>query len=136
MITKSHHILYVADQALSTEFYSKLLNQLPHLNVPGMTEFQLTENTILGLMPSKGITKLLENKIETYPSSENKGKSELYLIVDNLNDYYNRAISLKAHFLSEIKEQDWGHKTVYLLDPDSYVIAFAEIIEDIIINNL
>jgi hypothetical protein len=52
MITRTHLILYVANQSISTEFYSRLLNQKPILNVPGMTEFNLSENTILGLMPS------------------------------------------------------------------------------------
>ncbi len=53
MISKSHFILYVEDQSKSTEFYSKLLNQNPTLNVPGMTEFKLTDNSVLGLMPSQ-----------------------------------------------------------------------------------
>lgn len=39
--TAIEFILYVADQARSTAFYSTLLNRAPTLNVPGMTEFEL-----------------------------------------------------------------------------------------------
>ncbi len=57
-----HTILYVNDQQLSTEFYTKLFRQNPELNVPGMTEFQLAKNFKLGLMPNKGIAKILADK--------------------------------------------------------------------------
>lgn len=126
MITKTHLILYVANQSISTEFYSRLLNQKPILNVPGMTEFNLSENTILGLMPSSGVKKILENKTVVYDSSEKIAKAELYIVVDKIQDYYDRAITLKTILLSEIKERDWGQKVVYFLDPDNYVIAIAE----------
>jgi PhnB protein len=129
MIKKSQFILYVENQSVSTEFYSKLLNQEPILNVPGMTEFKLTENSILGLIPVKGIKKLLENKIETSITLEDNVKSELYILVDNIEEYFNRAISLKVTVLSEIKERDWGHRVAYFLDLDNYIVALAEEIE-------
>lgn len=91
-----------------------------------MTEFNLSENTILGLMPSSGVKKILENKTVVYDSSEKIAKAELYIVVDKIQDYYDRAITLKTILLSEIKERDWGQKVVYFLDPDNYVIAIAE----------
>jgi len=129
MINKSHFILYVEDQLKSSEFYQKLLNQDPILNVPGMTEFKLTEYSVLGLMPSTGIKKLLENKIDTSILSEGVVKSELYILVDSLKEYIKRATSLNVPILSSAQNRDWGHKVIYLLDPDNYVIAFAEIID-------
>jgi hypothetical protein len=59
-----HFILYVRNQELSTQFYKQLLSQDPQLNVPGMTEFKLGENCILGLMPEKGIKRLLGDAIQ------------------------------------------------------------------------
>ena len=55
-------ILYVNDQQASTVFYTKLFRQNPDLNVPGMTEFNLTETCKLGLMPNKGIAKYFRTK--------------------------------------------------------------------------
>ncbi len=126
MIETSHFILYVEDQTRSTEFYSKLLDKRPILNVPGMTEFELSDKTILGLMPVSGIKKLLGDKISIPPQSESFVKSELYLLVEDVEVYVNRAKSLNATLLSEAKERDWGHRAAYFSDMDNHVIAFAE----------
>ena len=48
---KAHFILFVAAQEKSTAFYSSVLGEAPILNVPGMTEFRLGQEAILGLMP-------------------------------------------------------------------------------------
>jgi catechol 2,3-dioxygenase-like lactoylglutathione lyase family enzyme len=37
----AHFILYVADQAASAAFYTRVLGASPTLDVPGMTEFAL-----------------------------------------------------------------------------------------------
>ncbi|MBU1101272.1 MAG: hypothetical protein KKA84_12800 [Bacteroidetes bacterium] len=129
MINKAHFILYVKDQQLSTEFYSNLLNKKPTLNTPGMTEFQLCENSILGLMPGSGIEKLLENKIEVIISAQVKAKTELYIVVDEVNKYMERAVDLNVQVLSLPQERDWGHKVAYILDLDQHVIGIAEIIK-------
>lgn len=126
MIKKSHIILYVEDQQKSTAFYSKLLDQTPILNVPGMTEFDLTDSTILGLMPSAGIKKLLGDAIHKPQHVDKIPRAEIYLVLDNLEEYVNRAEELKAKILSPLKERDWGHNVIYFEDLDGYVIAFAQ----------
>lgn len=126
MVTKTHFILYVKDQKKSMEFYSKLLCTEPTLNVPGMTEFTLSKNIILGLMPANEIEKLLEQKVNVAEQANNKIKAELYLVVDNLDKYCRKAAELNAVQLSEIKARDWGDKAAYFLDPDNYIIALAE----------
>lgn len=50
-----HTILYVADQKRSASLYAKVLAIQPTLDVPGMTEFNLSDQHILGIMPEKGI---------------------------------------------------------------------------------
>lgn len=54
-----HFILYVENQEESTRFYRSVLDLEPVLEVAGMTEFQLNESSVLGLMPETGIKKLL-----------------------------------------------------------------------------
>jgi len=126
MINKSHIIFYVEDQEKSTEFYATLLNHTPELNVPGMTEFQITSSTVFGLMPANGIKNLLGDKIEKPERKNNQPRAELYLMVDNIESYVNRAIKLGAKKLDDLKERDWGHRVIYFEDPDGYVVAFAE----------
>ena len=60
---KSYFILFVSDQKKSAGFYETVLAQKATLDVPGMTEFKLNDNSTLGLMPSQGIKKLLGDKI-------------------------------------------------------------------------
>lgn len=60
---KIHFILFVKNQSQSVSFYTQLLDLKPNLDVPGMTEFSIDSNVILGIMPEKGIKKILENNI-------------------------------------------------------------------------
>ncbi|HET56753.1 MAG TPA: lactoylglutathione lyase [Ignavibacteria bacterium] len=126
MIKKSHIIFYVEDQQKSTEFYSQLLNLKPTLNVPGMTEFHLSSTTVLGLMPARGIKKLLGDKIEQPEKKLGQPRGELYLLVNDIENYINRAATLGAKKLDDLKERNWGHRVIYFEDPDGYVIAIAE----------
>lgn len=126
MINKSHIIFYVEDQQLSTNFYTALLNHTPELNVPGMTEFHLSDTAILGLMPARGIKNLLGDKIEQPQKKSGQPRAELYLLVNDIENYINRAITLGAKKLDELKERNWGHRAIYFEDPDGYIIAFAE----------
>ncbi|MEI6091263.1 MAG: VOC family protein [bacterium] len=119
-------ILYVENQELSTEFYSKLFRQEPDLFVPGMTEFNLAENVTLGLMPSKGIVRLLGDKIKNPDLANGIPRAELYLSVDDLPAEYDNAIACGAILLSEIEPRDWGDDACYFADPDGHVIAFAK----------
>ena len=62
---KAHFILYVADQAKATEFYSVVLAMAPTLDVPGMTEFGLSTDAVLGLMPIGGVERLLGVRVSS-----------------------------------------------------------------------
>ncbi|MGD9630616.1 MAG: VOC family protein [Pyrinomonadaceae bacterium] len=66
-VLRTHFILYVGDQQRSTDFYKSVLEIEPTVNVPGMTEFRLGENVVLGLMPEDSIARLLGDAV-THPS--------------------------------------------------------------------
>ncbi len=129
MVTKIHFILYVKDQARSTAFYAQVLDCQPSLNVPGMTEFTLAENAILGLMPITGIKRLLGDRLPDPAQAAGVPHSEIYLLVSQPLDYHRRAIQAGAVELSGLEKRDWGHRAAYCLDPDGHVLAFAEPIE-------
>jgi predicted lactoylglutathione lyase len=126
MLKKCHFILYVKDQNASTLFYSRVFQQQPDLDVPGMTEFTLFDNTILGLMPESSIARLLGEKLP-YPSGAwGIPRSELYLIVDDPLSYHQRALEAGAKNVSDLAVRDWGHEAAYCLDLDGHVLAFAK----------
>lgn len=119
-------ILYVNDQQSSTDFYTKLFRQNPNLNVPGMTEFRLAENCKLGLMPNKGIAKILSDKAPHPDQGNGIPRCELYFYVENIELEFENATKIGAKLISEIKDQDWGDKVCYFSDIDGHIIAFAE----------
>ena len=123
---RTQFILYVKDQARSTAFYVHVLACQPSLNVPGMTEFNLAENSILGLMPETGIKRLLGDRLPDPVLGAGIPRSEIYLLVEQPLAYHQRAIEAGAVELSGLELHDWGHRAAYSLDPDGHVLAFAE----------
>jgi len=123
----AHFILYVSDQKRSAEFYERTLQLKPRLNVVGMTEFELNNGSILGLMPESGIKKLLGDKIISPSKANGIPRSELYLVVDEPKAFHLRAIKLGAKELSPFQKRDWGHFAAYCSDMDGHILVFASI---------
>ncbi|HXK49836.1 MAG TPA: VOC family protein [Clostridiales bacterium] len=123
---KTNIILYVADQKASAIFYEKVLMIQPELNVPGMTEFRLNEETVLGLMPSAGIKRLLGDKLPDPDKAAGIPRAEIYLHVTDPESYHKRALENGAEELSPLSPRDWGDEVAYSLDPDGHVIVFAK----------
>lgn len=119
-------VLFVKNQQESTEFYTKIFRQKPVLNVPGMTEFQLAKNCKLGLMPTKGIAKILNEKTSHPDEASGIPRCELYLYVDSVEEEFENARKVGATLISPIENRDWGDKTCYFADLDGHIIAFAE----------
>lgn len=119
-------ILYVNDQKISTDFYSKLLRKEPDLNVPGMTEFIFNENFKLGLMPNTGIAKILQDKTPHPDQGNGIPRCELYFYVSNIQLEFDHATQSGALLISNISNRDWGDKACYFSDPDGHIIVFAE----------
>lgn len=122
---ETHFILYVADPAKSRRFYAEVLGQEPILDVPGMTEFELMEGTILGLMPEDGIVRLLGNAIRHPSQAAGVARSELYLIVDDAAAVHATALNAGAREVSPLAQRAWGHSVAYSLDFDGHVLAIA-----------
>ena len=119
-------ILYVTNQELCTDFYTAVLGQRPLLHVPGMTEFAVTGNVKLGLMPNAGIAKILGNKTPNPETGTGIPRCELYLTVENLDAEFDKAINAGAKLISPIAGRNWGDRVGYLADPDGHIIALAE----------
>ena len=119
-------ILYVADQRRSAEFYRAVLRREALLDVPGMTEFRLTEHCTLGLMPEDGIARLLGSSIVHPAQAGGVARCELYLHVDDVRETFEHAQRCGARVLDAPAVRDWGHIVGYLSDPDGHVLAFAQ----------
>jgi catechol 2,3-dioxygenase-like lactoylglutathione lyase family enzyme len=120
-----HLILYVADQARSRSFYERVLCVAPTLDVPGMTELPLPGGAVLGLMPERGITRLLGDRVDP-ARARGVARCELYLLLDDAAPMHRRALDAGAVELSPLSSRDWGHDVAYALDPDGHVLACAQ----------
>ncbi len=119
-------ILYVSNQEKSTRFYESLLKIKPCLNVPGMTEFKLSEYVKLGLMPESGIAKIISPQMPNPKKGRGIPRCELYLKVKNADEYFKRGVLLGAKEISELKNRDWGERVGYISDFDGHIIALVE----------
>lgn len=119
-------ILYVRNQEESCLFYKKLFRREPDLHVPGMTEFNVSDNCKIGLMPNNGIAKILGNKTPHPDSGNGIPRCELYFYVENIQLEFDNAIKSGAKLISGIADRDWGDSVCYFSDPDGHIIAFAE----------
>ena len=124
---KVNIILFVADQASSARLYERLLATSPTLHVPGMTEFSLTSDTVLGLMPSAGIRRLLGPRLPDPEEAHGIPRAEVYLSVPNPQAYVDRALAAGASLLSPFGLRDWGDEVAYCADLDGHVLAFAKL---------
>ena len=122
---RTHFILYVRDQHRSAAFYATVLGQRPELDVDGMTEFRISAETILGLMPSRGIERLVGCAPGVASPAPGALRAEVYLVVDDAQAYHRRAIEGGARELSPLLPRGWGHAVAYSVDADGYVLAFA-----------
>ncbi len=125
MAGPAHFIMYVADQVAATTFWTAVLGYSPSLDVPGMTEFTLTQGAVLGLMPEAGIRALLGPALPDPGSARGIPRCELYLVVDDPRGHHARALAAGARELSPLRQRTWGDKAAYSLDRDGHVIAFA-----------
>lgn len=121
---KINIILYVADQAAARDFYAAVLGQAPRLDVPGMTEFELEPGCVLGLMPEKGIKRLLPS-LPDPSAGRGVPRAEVYLTVPDPAASHARALAAGAKELSPLEPRGWGDKAAYSLDPNGHVLAFA-----------
>ncbi|HRH66625.1 MAG TPA: VOC family protein [Bacteroidia bacterium] len=119
-------ILYVNDQEKSCRFYETLFRHVADLNVPGMTEFNLSDNCKIGLMPNNGIAKIFADKAPHPDTGNGIPRCELYLYVENIQYEFDNAIKSGAKLISPVSDRDWGDRVCYFSDPDGHIIAFAE----------
>ena len=117
-------ILYVGDLAKSRDLYAILLDRAPALDVPGMVEFQL-DGCKLGLMPNRGIARIITPPLPDPASGNGVPRCELYLLMEDAEAILLRAERIGLDPVSAFQDRDWGHRVAYYADPDEHVIAVA-----------
>lgn len=125
MKTKFEFIIYVSDQQKSCDFYKIILGKEPQLNVPGMTEFVISDECKLGIMPEKNIAKIISPAVKDPSLFSGVSRCEIYLYVENPDKKLEGAIKAGAKLVSNCEDRDWGDRAGYCADADGHVIVFA-----------
>lgn len=125
-ILNSEVILYVHDEKLSAQFYTKLLRSQPDMIAPGMIEFNISNSLKLGLMPSSGIAKIISPLLPHPDEAAGIPRCELYFFVSDVDLEMKHAVNCGAKLVSESADRNWGDRVGYIADPDGHVIAFAQ----------
>ena len=123
---KSMIILFVSDQTRSKKFYKSILSIDVKLDVPGMTEFPLSNEISLGLMLGENIVNILKNTIPDPKEAKGIPRCELYLFVDNPSECLQLLENNGGKIVSQVELRSWGDNVGYGLDPDGHLIAFAK----------
>lgn len=118
-------IFYVSDQQASRDFYRRVLGCEPTLDVPGMTEFSLSAEASLGLMPEDGIHKIIGGAMPHPRAGRDVPRAELYLRVDDVQASYDALLAAGGRPLSPPALRNWGDVVGYGADRDGHVLAFA-----------
>lgn len=119
-------ILYVENQEKSKLFYEHLLGEHPVLDVPGMTEFRLSDMVTLGIMPEDGIVRILDHKIPHPKNANRTPRSEIYLFVHDPDEYYRKLIEAGGTGIRETERMSWRDSVSYGADLDGHILAFAK----------
>jgi uncharacterized glyoxalase superfamily protein PhnB len=119
-------IVYVKNQSKSRDFYKAVLQSEPILDVPGMTEFLLSDSSLLGIMPEQGIASILGKSVPHPETGNGIPRCELYLFVDDPLEYYKRLVEAGGKRISEPELRSWGDIVSYGSDPDGHIVAFAK----------
>ena len=115
-MNKTYFIVYVEDQNKTKKFYELLFKKKPIVDEPGMTEFELPDGSILGIMPIESTKKLFGEDYYSKLSLKSLSKFELYFLVDNAKELHARAQQLGAIELRKFEEMDWGERVAYSIN--------------------
>lgn len=91
-----------------------------------MTEFQIGESCVLGLMPNEGIAHITAPQLPHPDLGTGIPRCEIYLLCSSIAPLMKSAETAGARLISEAQPRDWGETVVYFSDPDGHIIAFAE----------
>ena len=123
---KAMFIFFVADQSSSREFYKEILTQEPVMDVPGMTEFALTEDVSFGLMTNNALPQLIQEPMPLPSEGTGIPRCELYLFVPEAAEALKCLTHAGGSALSKAQLRPWGDLVAYGADLDGHIIAFAQ----------
>jgi lactoylglutathione lyase len=113
-------ILYVRDMDDSIAFYRDVIGLPFRFRQATYAEFA-TEGTKFALFERSAVPELIGR-----PVTEGGPTGEVAFVVDDVDAEAARLAAAGIRILSHPTDRPWGHRTVYMLDPDDHVVELAQ----------
>lgn len=117
-------ILAVADLARAASFYERAFRFARVVDAPVYVELAIEPGRGLGLYAVDGFARTTGAPAAPSPSATTT-RTELYFLVDDLDDAIARLHAAGARALSPRAPRDWGDEAAYFADPDGNVVVVA-----------
>jgi lactoylglutathione lyase len=116
-------ILYVEDLDRSITFYREMIGLQLKLRDRGYAEL-VTEGAKFGLFERAKLPELIGQEARAGGPG-----GEVAFLVEDVDAEAARLRAAGAEILAGPIDRRWGHRTLHLLDPDGFVVEFAQEIE-------
>ena len=113
-------ILYVRDLDASIAFYRDVVRLPFKFRQSTYAEFA-TEGTKFALFERSAVPDLIGR-----PVTEGGPTGEVAFVVEDVDAEAQRMDALGIEILSRPVDRPWGHRTLYVLDPDGHLVEFAQ----------
>ena len=113
-------ILYVRDMDASIAFYRDVIGLPFKFRQSTYAEFA-TEGTKFALFEQSAVPELTGR-----PVTDGGPTGEVAFVVDDVDAEAARLAGVGVRVLSPPTDRPWGHRTLYVLDPDDHVVELAQ----------
>ncbi len=113
-------ILYVRDLDASIAFYRDVVGLPFKFRQSSYAEFA-TEGTKFALFERSAVPDLIGR-----PVTEGGPTGEVAFVVDDVDAEAGRMEAAGVEILSRPVDRPWGHRTLYVLDPEGLVVELAQ----------
>jgi uncharacterized glyoxalase superfamily protein PhnB len=113
-------VLFVSSIERSVEFYQEKLGFELGFAMTGDGGRMLHASVV------SGTVKIMLGESESPAARPLGGGAELYIYVDDVDQYYERVRLAGTELTHDIEDQFWGDRTFTVTDSDGYVLTFAQ----------
>ena len=112
--------VYVDDLEKSKAFYCQLLGLVAVFDTDWIVQFSYPDNSAIELMLQPKTNALIPQEFQKPPQG-----SSLVFVVDDCDQYYEKAISLGAEIIQTPRNESYGQRRFLTVDPDGLLIDIS-----------